>query len=944
MSQNNIFISYGHNDFDILVHELVSKLREKDFNVFLDVDYLKTGDWEKIIDSYIKDCNWFIYIISKKSTKLNGYCLNELCRAGELNKKIIPLAFDESLTPLSINRLQRISFIECMTIDKLPIDELFDKKTEELINILEGKQLVNFSDTDTRIFNSLKPINNKYDIFNHYLDFCGRKEVFKLFENWVEEENSPIFWLWADPGAGKTAFSSALCWKYPNLISSIYFCKFNNSDRSDPKKIITSIAYQLSAVIPEYKEYLANLKDLDFIFDKNATRIFEYLIVEPFTSITQNKIHVIIIDALDEASWNENNEICNIILRNYKSLPSWLKIFVTSRNANEIRRIFNQFPNSNIQTSVENNKEDLKEYYITHLPENTSEEIINKLIEKSENSFLYASEVCKEIKFGRISLSNLDNLPAGIYGFFTDSFDRLFTNSNSRYEDIKPLIELLTISQEPITLEIAMDYLKCDEYVIRDMISKIMSFFPFKNNQIQTLHKSLVDWLLSSELSNKYYISKVEANKKLLLYIESIYSTGKYSDNNFVIKRFGQTLINLKKFDRLYEILQDKTLQHIRIERLHLDGGLTNYLNEINEIYKQLPEEIYNLYSGEAFLDILSTHRRLIYNSGLFFQLKKMGFSKFLKQAENLIFNLEAEVGIVFYYYIVEDFDNAIKRGKKLLSTNQEITSNPKLLAEVYNVLGLSYRKKVEFTEAINSFEKAIEYGEEVDHYEVSLAHLLISKIMCRTDQFDEAVYESKKAIRKIKKAIEEADGEKEKDYTLFMAEELRVFADTLIWHFDFDEAKMKIEECLEIYDVLKRTDRYYIRSKYTSCFLEIATNPSLQIESKLSQLYTKCESSRYDAAQINFLQALNLYVVSRKSNISDDEILKRATNYCLLSIDKYEEIESNLELAEAITLYNLINELRNIDKRKKIFDESTVTINWLVHVRKFIERICTNG
>ena len=320
-----------------------------------------------------------------------------------------------------------------------------------------------------------------------------------------------------------------------------------------------------------------------------------------------------------------------------------------------------------------------------------------------------------------------------------------------------------------------------------------------------------------------------------------------------------------------------------------------------------------------------------------------MGFSKFLKQAENESFNLEAEVGCVFYYYIVEDFDNAIKRGKKLLSTNQEILSNPKLLAEVYNVLGLSYRKKVAFTEAIASFEKAIEYGEDVDHYEVSLAHLLISKIMCRTDQFDEGVYESKKAIRKIKKAIEEADGEKEKDYTLFMAEELRVFADTLIWHFDFDEAKQKIEECLEIYDTLKRTDRYYIRSKYTSYFLEIATNTNLQLEQKLKTLYTKCESSRYDAAQINFLQALNLYVYSRKNNLFDDEILKRATNYCLLSIDKYEEIESNLELAESITLYNLINTLRNIEKKKKIFDDTDTIINWLNHVTNFIERICTN-
>ena len=51
--QKSVFISYGHGQFDKVVKRFAEDIRSFGFNVFLDVDYLKLGDWEKIIDDHI---------------------------------------------------------------------------------------------------------------------------------------------------------------------------------------------------------------------------------------------------------------------------------------------------------------------------------------------------------------------------------------------------------------------------------------------------------------------------------------------------------------------------------------------------------------------------------------------------------------------------------------------------------------------------------------------------------------------------------------------------------------------------------------------------------------------------------------------------------------------------------------------------------------------------
>ncbi|MBR6681297.1 MAG: toll/interleukin-1 receptor domain-containing protein [Clostridia bacterium] len=478
MNSKNIFISYGHGIQDHAVKRLADDLREFGFQVFLDVDYLKMGDWEKIIDEHILASKYFLFMVSSRSVAHDGYCLNELCRAGENSAEIIPIKLDESMLPLSINKHQRLSMIPCISPDGTIIESVYKNFLVNLVEILSGKTALGFSDADMRLRGALKPVFSKDLTYSYYATFCGRRDVFAKVESFINS-NKNIFWLNAAPGTGKTAFSSMLTWRYPEIVGAAHFCKFNNSDRVNPKVIISSIAYQLSESIPAYREKLLGLMELDSLFEKNPARIFEYLIVEPLSTIERETPVLVVIDALDECSWRGSNEICTILQHTRENLPHWLKFFLTSRNEAIIRRTL--LPIAQTYTLSESKTEDdLREYYRMQFPSATSDKI-ELLLTKSDGSFLYASEIVKQIKEENLSLDDINFFPIGIYGFYNDCFSRIFDSNNEEsldYNTVKPLFELLCIEQEPTELSFLEDFLNWDEYTLKNILSRITDFSP----------------------------------------------------------------------------------------------------------------------------------------------------------------------------------------------------------------------------------------------------------------------------------------------------------------------------------------------------------------------------------------------------------------------------------------------------------------------------------
>lgn len=946
MDNKNVFISYGHGIYDTAVKRLADDLRAFGFQVFLDVDYLKQGDWERIIDEHIMASKYFLFMVSARSVSHEGYCLNELCRAGENHATIIPIKLDESAIPLSINKHQRLSLIPSIAPDGTIVEGAYKTFLTGLGEILSGKVTLGFSDAEMRLKGYLKPISSKELTYRYYSTFCGRKDVFSEVEKFLKSDNN-IFWLNAGPGTGKTAFSSMLTWRYPDVVGALHFCKFNNSDRVNPKVIVTSIAYQLAEGIPEYKEKLASLTELDTLFEKNASRIFEYLIVEPLSQIEVNRTILVVIDALDECSWRGSNEICSLLQRSKDNLPKYLKFFVTSRNEAVIRRTL--FPIAyNYTLLADKTEDDLREYYSKQFPDATAEKV-DLLLAKSEGSFLYASEIVKQIRGDNLSLDDISFFPVGIYGFFNDFFSRIFDGDNEDcldFESVKPLLEFLCIEQEPTEVAFLDDYLGWDEYHVKSILARINGLFPVVNGFVEPLHKSLIDWLTNDDIGQIYFISRKNGYKKLLSYIEEQYAGGDWRNNKYVLKYFGNVLIELKNYARLAEILTDCELVQRIIDFFEFDSGLENYLSQLALLHEKENAKLLALLTGDTFIKIFSDHRRLLYNSGMFFNLKQMGLSVALRQ-DVRDWGLEGEVGKAFYYYIVEDFAKAIKKASSLIAKATELNMSASILSELYNVKGLSERKLVLFDDALDSFEKSIAYAEEaIDEvgastnsdaeFELSLAYLITGKIYLSTLRFEESNRSCKKAVKILARKIDEMpEGDKRTSNMLFLAEDYRVSAYGYIWQEEYEHAEERLMHAEEIYRENSNTvDRYYIRFKYSSLFLKIMQGINKDVLADLNALLAEVSASKYDKGQINFLIALES-LLNHKDDVAQLEIgLRHAKS----ASDTYESIDAYLEKAECDLMVEYIS--KRLAKRAFLDDaENEYITAWIDYLRSVIDK-----
>ena len=150
-------------------------------------------------------------------------------------------------------------------------------------------------------------------------------------EEWLAS-SSRVLWITGEAGVGKSALAAWLCNKRPE-IAAYHFCRFGNSDRVDARKALFSLAYQLSTQLPVYQDRL-NASPLDkTVVETNLPTVFDRLFVELLSDAVPltDKPHVLLIDALDEATRNGRNELASLIGGEFHRLPPWLRVIVTSR-------------------------------------------------------------------------------------------------------------------------------------------------------------------------------------------------------------------------------------------------------------------------------------------------------------------------------------------------------------------------------------------------------------------------------------------------------------------------------------------------------------------------------------------------------------------------------------------------------------------------------------
>ena len=641
-----IFISYGHDEHAHLIKKIAEDLRKENINVWIDYDCLYgSSSWEQKIETGIQESRWVVVFMTNYSMRRpDGYCLDEISYARYYNKQIIPIKIQNIAPPISIARIQWLD-MSAYANDKGEInEEYYNQKKRELIEILSGLHDLSYNaDANYLLLNKLKPLDNESYLLPNK-KFFGRKWLFDAFSSWLQSpSNSRVFAIIGQAGSGKTAFVSKLC-NISQNVAAIHFCRYNNDERANPKRAFMSLAYHLSTQLEEYRQQLLALTDLDKLLEKSTTRLFEYLFIEPLMKIRHPESPVVlVIDALDEATKNMKNDLIELIVKDFHKTPEWLRLVITSRPEQDIARRFRHMNPIIIVNDSEKNMEDIRGYlqlnlmpFLSDRSSIAQQEIIDKVLKKSEGNFLYAVEILKAVEAGTLKLKNVDDFPVGLTNIYVSYFERMFIQ-DATYDyrnDIRPIMEILSVCYEPQSDDTIIDLLELDEYGFEDIKNYIYVLFPSVHGCIEPLHKSLTDWLLNRSLSGSFSVNEKLAHTRMSSYYGKIYDRGR--KNDYAVKYLAKHLLKSKHPEDAVAILKDRELQLSRIKLIGQDSAIREYLAELKMLKQECPEFVSDVLLSPTFQEIFVKNRRYFYNAGLYFELKDIGLDQVMDVYKSL--------------------------------------------------------------------------------------------------------------------------------------------------------------------------------------------------------------------------------------------------------------------------------------------------------------------
>lgn len=497
-----IFISYGHDEYTGFAHKLADVLTDSGYEVFIDRDGINYGEqWEINLEDGL---NWtnggtcrglFLLIMTPYSVRRpDGYCLNELAYAIDINLTIIPIMLKKVTPPLSIYRLQYFN----LPTDLTEGNAIIQNRINKIVELLKDPNSIDTTGIFLKLEKNLKPIDFNSEIKMYSKDFVGRDWLFSLIKKWLQNKDK-ILLITGSPGIGKSALSIYLYQRMPNIVG-FYMFRRDDNDKVYFKNFVTTIAYQIASQIPEYRDKLITI-DIDcFLNQYENLSLFSKLISIPLSQIECSEEKIILIDGLDEAERNRQNYIATAIATLKDELPQWIKIIALTRPVNSVLIPLFFASKLEMQSDSDDILKDLQLYVENRLG-NVHTQQAQKIVERSEGSFLYAKYACNSV------LSNIHfDLPSGLVGFYYSTFRELFKTENEFNYGIKPILGWIIVSTRSISPAFIMRGINCNLDEIMLFKNRMKPFLKtYSDNTIKLYHSSLTEWLCDENISGEFW-------------------------------------------------------------------------------------------------------------------------------------------------------------------------------------------------------------------------------------------------------------------------------------------------------------------------------------------------------------------------------------------------------------------------------------------------------
>ena len=161
----------------------------------------------------------------------------------------------------------------------------------------------------------------------------------------LDDESPPIFWLSGIAGTGKSTIAQTVCKNAAEIktLGATFFFSHQEGQRRVANAVFPTLVHQLlsnpQSPTPIKTNILDSLEKNPSAGSQILQTQFDKLILDPLRNLNLPRPIVLVLDALDECKEDGVKDVLRLIVTNLEQLPSFIKIFVTSRPESHIADI-----------------------------------------------------------------------------------------------------------------------------------------------------------------------------------------------------------------------------------------------------------------------------------------------------------------------------------------------------------------------------------------------------------------------------------------------------------------------------------------------------------------------------------------------------------------------------------------------------------------------------
>ncbi|KAJ3280118.1 hypothetical protein HDU79_011982, partial [Rhizoclosmatium sp. JEL0117] len=522
---SGLFISYNWST-KVYVNAVVERLQaiNPNLSVWIDDKNMESDIYDSM-GSGISSCQVVVACFSL------GYlesvnCMLELEFAQDLRKPIVPIFFFEEKEDISILR-QKYSKAFLIIAGKLYSDfkrlNELDSKWETAFNVFFNQleyALNKVTPSAVTARNSLDiwlvPVSFDADLKTFALEYAPktREWIIPYLEAWTNTEER-VMYLNGGAGTGKSLIVFSLTKNLPSnfVIGAMFFCHYNNAQKSDPIVLVCTIVSKLC-------------QTLGGVFEEHTTKkLSKFWWLMGWQNFLLQSL-LIIIDALDELNKDTRHSVLKILTTLCPKLPDFVKIITTGRPERDIYFALQVVSPFVLSPNNVENKTDLEVFvkyrFKTLWGESEgsleAEKCCKELVEKADGLFIYARNVCEYIKKQNLdpkqALDDIQALTSGSDGVYRAIIEReLQTNRTEKLAWFKRVFAVMFTAQRPLTLPSLANVGGLDLIEVETVVAEVRSILKIEaRGVISAIHKSVKDFFTDcSRCGPELFIQDVDS-------------------------------------------------------------------------------------------------------------------------------------------------------------------------------------------------------------------------------------------------------------------------------------------------------------------------------------------------------------------------------------------------------------------------------------------------